>query len=60
MTGWISRAGWGLAHVLRPDSTYQFQGEEYASTRCGRRVRADQVTAVGYEDRCKLCAKPPA
>lgn len=58
-TAWISRAGWGLAHLIRPGSEHREEhlNAEYAKTRCGRAVRADQISAEPYADQCQRCAK---
>lgn len=57
-TAWINRSGrgWGLAHVLQPDSAHEVLGVEHAKTACGRALRVRQIVAAGFEDRCKMCA----
>jgi len=57
-TAWISRHGWGLAHLIAPGSEYREDhlNTEYAKTRCGRAVRAEEISAEPYADRCERCA----
>lgn len=47
-----------VAHLIQPGSEYRegHLNTEYAKTRCGRAVRADQISAVTYAYRCERCA----
>jgi hypothetical protein len=53
---WVSLTGWGLAHVVN-GSEEQFLGMTYAKTLCGRRVKVEDVSADGQQDRCQHCSR---
>lgn len=57
VTGWVHRKGWGIAHVLCPESGLTWLGVWYVTTMCGRTVQANAIEIADCGDRCTVCAR---